>query len=188
MFSEQEKEEIRKLFRNRLFSRNEETSIIKRIMRSKKLSPEKKLVIIIDMYKVYLEDGIISDAKFKAYQDDFEKFIINPTTNERNESIYQECCATAYEDILYYHLVFLIKDIKTLKEQGLDVSKLTNGKQNYLKLIDKLKEDCFGEDFVDFQLFYFDSDFRRDVANKMRWFVKDYEKLQTEDKYELYIN
>ncbi len=190
MFSEEDKKQIRKIFKQSLFKRifrgqDSESDITKKVVKNSNLSPAKKCIVLIDMYKYYFAQGIESDAKLQAYELYYEQFMIN---GQKDEARFMECYSYSYDDILFFNLVTLTKAIEDIKGQGIDYSELSTTKQKYVQMIQELKENCgFDADF-NYPAFYTDQVLRNDISHKMHWFVQDYKKLMDNDKYELGIN
>lgn len=152
------------------------------LVKLKKYNLQKRGELLTRLYRnFFLSGDLIQDAKMEAYQEHYESFMHN---DERDESKYSEILAECIENKNYLYSLTAIRQIEDLISQGLDVSKLPSINRQFVERTMKLKEDCgFGKDFP-YEDFYTDNELRRNVSQKMRYYMNDVEDIKNKNEEE----
>ena len=147
-----------------------------------KYNLQKRGELLTRLYRnIFISGYLIKDAQMQAYEMHYESFMHN---NERDEAKYSEILAECIENKNYLYVVNEIKQIENLINQGLDVSKLPSINKQFVELTLQLKKDCgFGKDFP-YEDFYIDNRLRRNVSQKINYYMKDIENIKNKDDEE----
>lgn len=145
-----------------------------------KYNLQKRGELLTRFYRnLFISGYLIQDGQTEAYEIHYESFMHN---NKRDEAKYSEILAECVENKKYLYIINEIKQIESLINQGLDVSKLPNINKQLVEKTLQLKKDCgFGKDFS-YEDFYIDNKLRTKVSQKINYYIKDIENIK--NKYE----
>ena len=145
------------------------------LVKLKKYNLQKRGELLTKLYKNYFNSGaIIQDAKMEAYQNHYEYFM---SGNERNEVKYSEILASCIDNQNYLYYISLINNLEDMEKQGLDINKLPEANKKFVQKTLEVKKDCGFDDNFPYEEFYTNNDLRKNVATKLRFYLKDVEKI-----------
>ncbi len=166
------------------------------LVKLKKYSVQIRTELLALLYKNFFYSGdAIGEAKLKMFELYYERFMKG---NEKDENKYAGYLNNCTDDIYFYHVMHLFGCLKQLKEQGMDFEKLDNDTKEFINLTKSLKKDCgidanFNpERFYDCDsiayfnnepdLIYSNNQLRKDISRKIKYYLRDIEKLVENNK------
>jgi len=121
------------------------------------------------------------EAKDKAYHNYYEEFITKINGKEvRDDVKYSEYLAECLDDINYLYFIRSLKEINELKNQGLNIENLSDSSKMFFKKTLDLKDKCGITKDFNYESFYNIRSVRNDIASKIRFYLKDLEKIEFE--------
>lgn len=150
------------------------------LVKLKKYNIQKRGELLTRLYKNYFNSGsIIQDAKMEAYQNHYESFMYN---DERNEVKYSEILAYCIDNKNYLYFISLINNLEDMEKQGLDINKLPETNQKFVQKTLEVKKDCVFDKNFPYEEFYTNSDLRKNIAQKLRFYLIDVEKIDKKNQ------
>ncbi|MBE5746138.1 MAG: hypothetical protein E7359_02505 [Clostridiales bacterium] len=155
------------------FGKDELAYNIKKIMKNKILSNEKKCDKMIAEYNKYFAKEFINDVKFQNAELNYELYM---KKTGKDEYSYKTCFRYEFENMVFYNLFEMCLRLNKLFEKGLDVNKVAEANKPFVNDVMALYNEHFSDKNFDGGYFYMDKDFRNNLKSDLNDIVSKYYK------------
>ena len=150
------------------------------LVKLKKYNIQKRGELLTRLYKNYFNSGsIINNAKEEAHHNYYETYMNN---NQMDKIKYSEILSYCLDNQNYLFFIKLINNLEDLEKQGLDINKLPETNQKFVQKTLEVKKDCGFDKNFPYEEFYTNSDLRKNIAQKLRFYLIDVEKIDKKNQ------